>query len=302
MITVFGSINVDLVTRVARLPKPGETVAGDDYLLVAGGKGANQALAAARAGAAVRMIGAVGADIFAETALAALRAADVDLAGVATVAAPTGLAAITVDARGENVIALAGGANRHASASQLAGIALAPADCLLLQMEVDPVETLKAAAMAKAAGARVILSLAPFTLLPAAAFAGVNLVLVNETEAADLAASLGIAAPDETALLVALAARLGIGVVATLGPRGAIAAFADGQTARADALAITPVDTTAAGDTFAGVLAAGLDAGLAFETALRRAAIAGSLACLKPGAQPSLPTAAEIDAACRDGQ
>jgi ribokinase len=297
MIVVFGSINIDLVTRVPHLPAPGETVPGEDYRLIPGGKGANQALAAARAGAQVAMVGAVGADVFAAPALAGLEAAGVDLSGVRRVPAPTGLAAITVDAAGENVIALSGGANRQVRAADLPGAALHPGVTLLLQMEIDDAATLAAARAAKAAGARVILSLAPFRLVDPAALAAVDWLMLNETEAAALMAHLDLPGCDDAARAPALARRLGTGVITTLGPRGAVAGLADGRAVRVPALAVTAIDTTAAGDTFAGVFAAGLDGGLDIETALRRAAVAGSLACTVMGAQTSMPDAAAIAAA-----
>jgi ribokinase len=226
-----------------------------------------------------------------------LREAGVDLDGVTATDAPTGLAAITIDADGENTIALAGGANRRVSADLIAGVAFTPADTLLLQMEVDRAATLAAARQAHAAGARVMLSLAPFTLLAPDDFNAVDIVLVNETEAAQLARHCGVALDDEVANAGALARRLGVTLVATLGPRGALAAAPDGPVITVPALPVRPVDTTAAGDTFAGVLAAGLDAGLGFEGALRRAAVAGSLACLTLGAQTSMPTRSAIEAA-----
>lgn len=297
MITVFGSINLDLVTRVARLPRPGETVPGEDALLVPGGKGANQALAARRAGASVRMAGAVGADAFAETALSLIRESGVDLAAVLTVDRPTGLASITVDSSGENVIVLSPGANARVTEASAAALTLAPGDTLLLQMEVATAASLAAASRARAAGARTVLSLAPFRPMPADSFAPLSMLIVNETEAADLAAQLGLASGDAGETVRGLARRLGPAVVATLGPRGAVAAAPSGEVVAVPALPVTPVDTTGAGDTFAGVLGAALDAGLPLEPAMRRAAIAGSLACTKVGAQLSMPIAAEIDRA-----
>jgi ribokinase len=164
-------------------------------------------------------------------------------------------------------------------------------------MEIATAASLAAASRARAAGARTVLSLAPFRPLPADSFAPLSLLIVNETEAADLAAQLGLAAGDATETVRGLADRLGPTVVATLGPRGAVAATPAGETVAVPALPVTPVDTTGAGDTFAGVLGAALDAGLPLEPAMRRAAVAGSLACTKVGAQLSMPTAAEIDSA-----
>jgi ribokinase len=298
MITVFGSLNVDLVSRVAAIPKPGETVHGSDHQLIPGGKGANQALAARRAGAAVRMIGVIGDDDLGKVALRELEPAGVDLAGVRRRHGTTGIAIITVDAQGENTIVLSPGANAEARAAQVPPGSLKKGDTLLLQMEVPLQETLAAAKAGKAAGATVVLSLAPFSPLTPEQLAPVSTLVVNEHEAADFARALGLAAGDPEAAARGLAGKLDLTVIATLGPDGAIAAGRAGVV-RVPALEVKPVDTTGAGDTFAGVLAAFLDQGADLETAMRHAAVAGSLACTKEGAQPSFPTRAEIEAAAR---
>jgi ribokinase len=304
MITVFGSINADLVSRVARLPRAGETLSGSDVVVVPGGKGANQALAAARAGARVAMIGAVGGDSFATPALAGLAAAGVGLAGVARRdATATGIAIISVTDEGENAIVLSPGANATVTADLAAGVDFAAGDLLLLQMEVDAAQSFRVAARAHAAGARVMLSLAPFRPLPAEAFVDVDLLLVNAGEAADLAGHLGIGGPHDPpeAIVTAIGRRLGLTAVATLGPDGAVAADPQGRVSRVAAMPVDPVDTTGAGDTFTGVFAAGLDAGLDAATALARAAVAGSIACTRLGAQSAMPTAGEIDRAIAAG-
>jgi ribokinase len=300
MITVFGSINADLVSRVPRLPRAGETLSGSDVIAIPGGKGANQALAAARAGASVAMIGAVGDDGFAEGALAGLSAGGVDLSGVARrTGVATGIAIISVTDDGENAIVLSPGANRTVERGLIDPARFAPDDILLLQMEVGEAESLAVAALARARGATVVLSLAPFRPLAAAGFADVDVLLVNAGEAADLAAQLGIAGDGTTpaATVAAIARRLDLLAVATLGPDGAVAASPDGETITVPALPVDPVDTTGAGDTFGGVFAAGLSLGLDRRTALARAAVAGSLACTRLGAQAAMPTSAEIDAA-----
>jgi ribokinase len=296
MITVFGSINVDLVTRVAKAPLPGVTVHGSDYHLIPGGKGANQALAARRAGATVRLVGAIGDDDIGKAALTEVEPAGVDLASVARRHGTTGIAIITVDERGENTIVVSPGANASTTASQLPADAFAAGDLLLLQMETPYAESMKAAREAHEAGARVVLSVSPFTPLTIPELGPVSIVIVNEHEAADFARHLGLAARGETAVVTALAHRLDRTVIATLGPEGAVASGPDGLV-RVPALAVTPVDTTGAGDTFAGVLAAFLDEGADLGTAMAKAAIAGSLACTRAGAQPSFPTRAEIEAA-----
>jgi ribokinase len=295
MLLVFGSINVDLVFRVAALPAAGETVLGDSYVTVPGGKGANQAVAAARAGARVGMVGRVGRDGFADVALAALRAAGVDAGGVRADAAPTGCAVIGVDAHGENQIIVASGANARVSAEQVEEAWLDPQTTLLLQMEVPAAESAALIARARARGARIVLNLAPALPLPEAALRAVDVVVVNAAEAVRLGARFGLAA-ERTALAAGLARTLGPTVVMTLGGEGAIAASRAG-TWRVGALAVTPVDTTGAGDAFVGVFAASLDAGLQLDDALHRASAAAGLACLGLGAQASLPDRHAIEAA-----
>ncbi len=297
MITVFGSINVDLVTRVERTPRPGETVHGSDYRLIPGGKGANQALAARRAGAEVRLVGAIGDDFLSRVALSELEAAGVDLVHVARLAGPTGVAIITVDAGGENAIVVSPGANARATATDIPANAFTEGDTLLLQMEVPLAESLIAARMAREAGTRVVLSVAPYTALPAEDAAAFDMLIVNEHEAADFARHLGVGGGNVDETVAALAGHVGRTVIATLGPDGAVAATPADGTVRVPALAVTPVDTTGAGDTFCGVLAAYLDEGASLRTAMVRAAVAGSLAVTREGAQPSFPTRAEIQEA-----
>jgi ribokinase len=287
VILVFGSINLDVVVPVPHLPAPGESVLGGDYALSPGGKGANQALAARRAGARVRLAGAVGEDAFAALALANLRAAGVDLALVRRVARPTGVAAIMVgragERRGENLIAVAAGANDAAAAAEVPPAALAPGTLLVCQMEVPPAETLALLRRARAAGAGTVLNLAPAMPLDPAAFGDVDILVANSGEAAALA--------DDPA---ALAGRLGRALVVTAGAAGATAFLADGGRIAVPPLSVEPVDTTGAGDTFVGVLAAGLDEGLSLAPALRRASAAAALACLAPGAQGAMPGRATI--------
>ncbi len=296
MITVFGSINVDLVCRVRKSPLPGETVLGSDYALIPGGKGANQALAARRAGAPVRMVGAIGDDDIGKVALNELIPAGVDLDAVARRSGTTGVAIITVDDSGENTIVVSPGANASANAGQIPAGGLGATDTLLLQLEVPQAQVFAAARLARAGGARVVLSVAPFAPFTPEQLADIDIVVVNEHEAEDFARHFGLAPGNAEATVTALAAKLGRTVIATLGPEGAIAAGREGVI-RVPALKVTPVDTTGAGDTFAGVLAAFLDEGRDLREAMALAAVAGSLACTKHGAQPSFPTRAEIEAA-----
>ena len=272
MILVFGSINVDVTVPVPRLPGAGETVLGGDYALLAGGKGANQALAARRAGAEVMLAGAVGRDGFAAVALELLLRDGVDLSLVREVDRPTGCAAIMVGEGGENLIAVASGANMAVTAGQVPGGLLGPGTTLVCQMEVPPAETIALIRRAHAAGARTVLNLAPALPLDQEVFEALDWLVANEGEAA----ALGSARPLQ-------------GLVVTLGEKGAVAMLAGGGQITVPALAVTPVDTTGAGDTFVGAFAAGLDLGFEVEAALRFASVAAGLSCLGRGAQPAMP-------------
>jgi ribokinase len=297
MITVFGSTNLDQIGTVSRLPQPGETVAGGTFSMAAGGKGANQALAARRAGAPVRHISGVGKDGFADLALALLKADGVDLSGVKVVDGATGIAMIFVDRRGENVIAVLPGAN-GAMTPQDAEAALAglSGGVLLLQQEIPQAATERALDLGKAQGMTTILNTAPFLDSTAALAPRASILIANETEFA-LLTGRGI---DELDAAMADWARdHNQTVIVTLGGDGARAVTADGRTIAVPALPVQPVDTVGAGDTFCGYLAAGLDGGLDLEAAMQRAVVAASLACLKPGAQPAIPTSAEVDGALR---
>ncbi|PSC03538.1 ribokinase [Alsobacter soli] len=295
MIVVFGSVNVDFVTRVERIPAPGETVLGPDYAVIPGGKGANQALAARRAGAATLLAGAVGRDPFGDIALSLLREDGVDLGRVARVEAPTGAAFISVSAEGENAIVVAAGANGQARAAQLEGLAFGVNDTLLLQREVPEEEAIAAARIARAGGARVILNAAPAGALDPDLLANLDVLIVNEHEAAIVGQGLGLRGePDDIARQID--ARHGVATIVTLGPQGAVG-WTGGVRRTAPALPVSVVDTTAAGDTFCGAFAAALDDGFGFTTALARAAAAGSLACATAGAQPSIPRKMAIEEA-----
>jgi ribokinase len=287
MILVFGSINVDLVIAVPSLPAPGETVLGDSYVLLPGGKGANQALAAARDGATVMLAGAVGRDSFADIALGLLRAGDVDLSLVRPSERPTGCATISVAAgSGENVITVASGANAAVTSDIVPDRLLGPETTLVLQMEVPVAETERLIARARARGVRIVLNLAPARPIALEALRQVDVLIANEGEMATLGDSAA-----------AVASELGITAVVTRGPYGAAAASPRGLAVAVPALPIEPVDTTGAGDTFTGVLAAALDAGRPLAASLRRAAVAAGLACTAPGAQPAMPDTAAIAAA-----
>jgi ribokinase len=268
-LTVVGSVNLDLVARVERLPRPGETVSGATFERFPGGKGANQAVAAARLGADVRFVGCVGSDSHADEALAGLREAGVDL-DVRPVGAPTGVALILVDADGENTITVAPGAN-----AEVGDFELRQSDGVLTQLEIPDGAVERARAQAtglfcvNAAPAR------PLTVEP-------DLLVVNRYEHE----VVGEAAP-----LVAL----------TLGEDGAVLLEGGVEVARARPPRVEVVDGTAAGDAFTACLVVSLLEGRHREEALRRACAAGALAASRLGAQPSLPTAAEVDAILAEG-
>jgi ribokinase len=292
VIVVFGSLNVDIAARVEAMPRRGETVPGRDLAVGPGGKGANQALAARRAGAQVAMAGAVGRDAFAEVALAPLRAAGVDVSRVEAVEAPTGTALIHVDASGDNAITVAAGANGRASAKRVPDELVAAASLVVLQLETPPEESLALARRARRLGGRAMLNAAPVLPLSSGWLDALDLLVVNAIEAAALAPAFGAPSPHE-AFAVHLARRHGVAVVVTLGAQGACAA-AEGAIHRVPSLPVEVVDTVGAGDAFAGALAAALDREDPLRRALACAAAAGALACTGRGAQVSLPDAASI--------
>ena len=271
---------------------------GEVALITGGGSGLGLAMATcmARAGAKVRMVGAVGKDPFAAQALALLKEGGVDLSAVAEMHASTGIALILVGGDGENVIAVVPGANASVVPGDLAKARLSKGDVVLLQQEI-PLETVSAALeAARAAGAVTVLNTAPFRAEAAPFLAKADHIVANETEFDLYAEALALPAGDRPARMRAFAERTGRSVIVTLGGEGVLAAAPD-DFMQVPALKIVPIDTVGAGDTFCGYLAAGLAAGLPLEEALRRAAAAGSLACLKPGAQPSIPLAPDVDAA-----
>ena len=292
MIVAFGTINVDMVTVVPRFPVPGETVKGRDYQLFPGGKGANQAVAAALAGAKVVLVGCVGRDGFADVALAGAKRLGIDLSRVRRADSPTGAQMIAVDPTGENLMIGADAANRATRAEQLDGL-LGPGVTLLTQNSLGTKEVERAIARARAAGARVVYNAAPAEPVAEAAFADADVVVVNEHEARGYAALFGL--PHEyRAFAEAAAARFATLVVVTLGPRGLVAARPDRPTLIGTSPAVVAVDTTGAGDALCGALAAALDRGETVETALRQGLAAGALACRETGAQASFRDLAEI--------
>ena len=303
MIVVFGSMNADLVFSVDALPRAGETVLCPGHRAVAGGKGLNQAVAAARANtnpaSSVQMVGRVGPDGFAPLALQALKDAGAGTEAVTESALPTGCAAVIVDRKGENQITVASGANTDLPPEDLPEEWLGPETVLLLQMEVPLESNWAVARRAKARGARVVLNLAPAKPAPAEVLPSFDLIVLNEIEARMLAGAQGLGAVSGEEAGRAIATRFGVTTVVSLGSAGA-AAFGADEAWRCGALAIEPVDTVGAGDAFVAGLALGLAEGASLPAMLQRASVIGGLACLVEGAAPAMPSAAEIEARLGD--
>ncbi|MCU1504317.1 MAG: rbsK [Ilumatobacteraceae bacterium] len=275
-VCVVGSANLDLVARTSRLPGAGETVLGSDFAEHAGGKGLNQAVAAARAGAQVAFVGAVGTDAAGEQLLAVMALDGIDVTRVERVAAPTGRALIGVSGAGENSIIVVPGANATVRVDQVTADRLPGARVVLVQLEVPLAAVAAALATARHAGAMTVLNPAPAQELDASVLAHCDVVVPNEHEAALLGGPLAL---------------LGFGasvVVVTKGAEGAEVYTTDGMSVL-PAFAVDAVDTTAAGDAFCGALCARLAAGERLEDAMRFAMAAGALATTRQGAVPSLP-------------
>ena len=311
-VIVVGSLNMDLVATADRLPAPGETVTGARFSRHHGGKGGNQAVAAARLGAATAFVGAVGDDPFGEEARAALAVEGIDLAAVRTLPEPTGVALILVDGRGENLIAVASGSNGLLTPDHvLAAFAvLAPraGDVVLVGHEI-PTSTVKAAlGAARQAGATTILNPAPADGLDRSVFGDVDILTPNRGELATLVGEdirrIGRAGRASERPEIAAAVLLdrnseGEGVsravIVTLGAAGAVVVERDRDPVDLPAPSVAAVDSVGAGDAFNGALAAGLAAGLAIEGAANRAIAAAALSTTRPGAREGMPTTDELD-------
>ena len=305
MILVAGSANLDFVVRAPHIPAPGETVLGNDFRTFAGGKGANQAIAVARSGGvATSLLLALGQDSFAEPIEASLNAAGVKLHVLRTKNLPTGTAFICVSDDAENAITVAPGANNALLPEHLPS--LGGVDYLLLQLETPLATVVAYAKAARQAGVKVVLNAAPAQALPSELLASIDVLIVNEVELATVSHCAGSVAhcfaqlSDVPCLVVTLGGK-GCCARWTGDAGSSVNAASDAEATATDqiifqpAFAITPVDTTAAGDTFCGVLVASLAQQLAMPKALARASAAAALACLRPGAQDSMPTRAEVD-------
>ncbi|HEU4425702.1 MAG TPA: ribokinase [Pilimelia sp.] len=287
-VIVVGSANMDLVATTPTLPRPGETVLGDDFAMVPGGKGANQAIAAARAGARCAFAGAIGSDSFGATIKARLAESGVDTAYLRVVDGTSGVALIMVDAGGENTIAVTPGANAAFTAltgEELAGIAAA--DVLLCQLEIPLDTVMSAVRAARAAGTRIVLNAAPAQPLPAGLLDAVDLLVVNEFEAEAITGR----GRDDPGRLLATVPR----AVLTLGAAGAWYGDRDGRSAYVAPPKVQAVDSTAAGDAFTAALAVAWGEGREIVDAVRWACAAGAACVRRLGASSSLPRRDEID-------
>lgn len=302
-IVVVGSSNTDMVVKTGHIPVPGETVIGGDFVVAAGGKGANQAVAAARLGADVTFVARVGSDVFGDQSVENFGREGINTDFIVREdAVPSGVALIFVDSQGENSIVVAPGSNAGLTVEDVEAAAerIRSADVLVTQLEV-PIEAVsRAIGIAHDAGVRVILNPAPAAPVPPITLAKVDVLIPNESEAAQLA-GVSLEAGRDACLLAESILDAGVHtVIVTLGSRGACVVDQTGNN-RFQAPIVSAVDTTAAGDAFTGALAFALGQGKSMEEAVRFAICAAAISVTRMGAQPSLPTLNEVEAALKDG-
>ncbi|GAA1220464.1 ribokinase [Rhodoglobus aureus] len=298
-IVVVGSANIDQVFRVDRIPSPGETVLSHGVSTALGGKGQNQAVAAARAGVETTFIGAVGADSFGEMVRSGLSDDAIGVAQLRTSVKPTGTALIAVDGTGENTIIVEPGANSEVAALTSADVeAISAASALVMQLEIPLATVVEAAGIAQAVGTRVILNAAPIQELPQGLLDTLDVLIVNEHEAAELARYNGLA-PELDGLGERLLALVPT-VIVTLGSKGASLHRAGSEEVVVPAHRVTAVDATGAGDTFCGAFAAGIVEGMLADDALRFAVAAASISVESHGAVPSIPLRAAIETRAKE--
>lgn len=301
MITVVGSANIDLIARVSRLPEPGETVLSTHLLRAPGGKGANQAVAAARAGAVVSFVGRVGNDLFGTELRERLGAAEVLTEHVRVdESLPTGMALIAVDEAGENTIVVVPGANSAVSPADVdaAQGAIAASRVVVLQLEIPVAAVSRATALARAGGAMTIVNASPAQALEPPLLRAIDVLVVNRDE---VAMTSGLGPPIEVEDAAATIRSAGVGtVIVTLGAEGAVA-VTEKDTFTCPALAVDVVDSVGAGDAFVGALACELERGRTIADAMRFASAAAAWSVGHAGAQPSMPSRAQAEQLLREG-
>lgn len=299
MIIVFGSINMDIFMSVPHLPRPGETVTAPAYEMSPGGKGANQALAAARSGAKVAMIGRVGNDGMGARVLNNLRRAGVMTSGIAQSEQDTGCAVIARDADGVQQILTALGANADVVHDQIPDDILGKRNFVMMQNEILPEENWKIIDRAHAIGATTMLNLAPAIYIPEETLKKLDYLIVNQIEARQIANKMNMQVEDHEGQIAMALSKMGnLTCIITMGERGSFAVTPAGQEIHVPALKLENfVDKSGAGDAYCGTLAAALHAGLPLVEAMKRAAVAGSLTCTSKGAQPSFPYLGDIEEA-----
>ena len=288
MLTVFGSINVDIVCRVSSLPSTGETVLSSGHDFYCGGKGSNQAVAGCRAGSTTKMVGSVGDDSFSDFALSGLVSSGVDVEGVSRLDSVTGLALISVSSSGENIITVSSGANMLSRCDEsFIG------DVLLTQNEVSTSSLMECHGLGSLCGSIVIHNAAPSVSVDLDFFTPIDWLIVNESEFRFLCNLFEISVSDLRASVCILSDLVDCSIVVTLGSSG-LCAYSRKKLYEVPALSVTVVDTTGAGDAFCGAFASALDQSMDIETSLRFGAVAGSLSCLDFGAQTSSPLRSSI--------
>ena len=285
---------MDMVLPVERHPQPGETILCGDYQLFPGGKGANQAVAAARAGSVVSMVGCVGDDPYGPLLFENLKNSHVGTSTLQTVKGRTGCAVIAVDEYGENTILVSRGANEHVGADHFPFEQLMPEDLVLLQMEVPLKENWVVIQQASQRGARTVLNLAPQAPVPYEVLEALDVLIVNEHEILEFDVMMSQTFHDHRERSLGLSQQFNMTVVVTLGGKGVLAVH-EGDVLSLPAQPVQAVDTTAAGDAFVGYFAHCLSQGLDLESALVHGIAAGGLACTRPGAQASIPLWDEVE-------